>query len=339
VVYKHPISIDQDACCLDEYHQIPIENFKSSYRTEDINCYLVNNVRLHGLTGPMGLVGVGTLLQSQPPGPDRDNICHSVELHRQNVMNKPVRLCGQYAIATHASFRNYFHYHVDVLSNILFFKKIKKLIKYNRIRLILPVLSGWQVKAMSHLKVDADDIIFLNDLDCYYEITKALILPYYSPRNLLMDPYVSNVFRKIKENLAQSYQSNRKCRVYISRANVTTRKIVNERALFNLLSRYGFIFFNSDDYEYNEAVRLFSDAEIIVGPHGAGLTNAGFMSPGGRVVEILTIPIPLPYFNHLSHISRLAYYPYLPLISDKFIEENIVLDLNRFAKFLEKIIF
>jgi len=34
-------------------------------------------------------------------------------------------------------------------------------------------------------------------------------------------------------------------------------------------------------------VRLFSEAEIVVGPHGAGLTNVMFMPTGGLLVELL----------------------------------------------------
>jgi capsular polysaccharide biosynthesis protein len=38
---------------------------------------------------------------------------------------------------------------------------------------------------------------------------------------------------------------------------------------------------------FEEQVRLFRNAEVVVGPHGAGFTNLIFSKPGTRVVEIL----------------------------------------------------
>jgi capsular polysaccharide biosynthesis protein len=35
-----------------------------------------------------------------------------------------------------------------------------------------------------------------------------------------------------------------------------------------------------------DQISLFADAEVIVGPTGAGLTNAVFAAPGSKVVEI-----------------------------------------------------
>ena len=35
-----------------------------------------------------------------------------------------------------------------------------------------------------------------------------------------------------------------------------------------------------------EQVRAFAEAECIVGPHGAGLTNLAFAAPGAAVVEL-----------------------------------------------------
>jgi capsular polysaccharide biosynthesis protein len=36
----------------------------------------------------------------------------------------------------------------------------------------------------------------------------------------------------------------------------------------------------------SQQVEAFSNAEIILGPHGAGLTNIMFCNPGTKVIEI-----------------------------------------------------
>jgi capsular polysaccharide biosynthesis protein len=37
---------------------------------------------------------------------------------------------------------------------------------------------------------------------------------------------------------------------------------------------------------FADQVRLFSEAEIVVGPHGGGLTNTVFSQPGTTVIEV-----------------------------------------------------
>lgn len=41
-----------------------------------------------------------------------------------------------------------------------------------------------------------------------------------------------------------------------------------------------------EDFPVEEQIRLFSNAEVVIAVHGAGLTNINFCSPGSRVVEI-----------------------------------------------------
>lgn len=71
-------------------------------------------------------------------------------------------------------------------------------------------------------------------------------------------------------------QSNRKRRVYISRAKAKTRRVLNEQELLPLLDRYGFEVVRAEELTYQQQVQLFYEAEAVVAPHGAGLTNLLF---------------------------------------------------------------
>ncbi|GGJ01955.1 hypothetical protein GCM10008995_09660 [Halobellus salinus] len=65
-------------------------------------------------------------------------------------------------------------------------------------------------------------------------------------------------------------------RIYVSRADAQDRRIRNEDALMSMLNDYGFERIVPGEHTFEEQVRQFSDAEIVLGPHGAGLTNAIF---------------------------------------------------------------
>jgi hypothetical protein len=79
-------------------------------------------------------------------------------------------------------------------------------------------------------------------------------------------------------------QSNRKRRIYISRAKAKTRRVLNESELLPVLDRYGFEVVRAEELSYQQQVHLFYEAETVVGPHGAGLTNLLF-SEHCRVLE------------------------------------------------------
>ena len=74
---------------------------------------------------------------------------------------------------------------------------------------------------------------------------------------------------------------------YISRTLPSARVIANEEELLPGLLEMGFRICHLEKMPFEEQVRLFQNAEMVVGPHGAGFTNLIFSKPGTRVVEIL----------------------------------------------------
>lgn len=65
-------------------------------------------------------------------------------------------------------------------------------------------------------------------------------------------------------------------RLYVSRADAPKRRVLNEEELVSRLEPYGFERFVPGEHSFAEQVRRFSNVELILGPHGAGLTNVIF---------------------------------------------------------------
>jgi capsular polysaccharide biosynthesis protein len=74
-------------------------------------------------------------------------------------------------------------------------------------------------------------------------------------------------------------------RLYVSRADAADRRVRNEADLVDALDDYGFERIVPGDHSFTEQVRRFSEAEVVVGPHGAGLTNLIF-TPSATLVEL-----------------------------------------------------
>lgn len=84
-------------------------------------------------------------------------------------------------------------------------------------------------------------------------------------------------------------------RIFISRRNASSRRILNEPEVESLLNDWGFESVQLEAFTVREQMALFAAAEIIVAPHGAGLANLSFCKPGANVIELHTEA----YFNAL----------------------------------------
>src|SRR5262249_3411263 len=87
--------------------------------------------------------------------------------------------------------------------------------------------------------------------------------------------------------------------IYISRSKAHKRRLINEDQVVKFLSAYDFRAYVLEQMSFEEQVRLFHQARMVVAPHGAGLTNMIF---AGQipVLEILGLQ-PIPVFCFLTH--------------------------------------
>lgn len=75
-------------------------------------------------------------------------------------------------------------------------------------------------------------------------------------------------------------------RIFISRKDSGVRILHNEDDVFALFEVHGFKKYIMTDLTFLQQVELFSNAEIVVGAHGAGMTNIMFCRPGTKIFEI-----------------------------------------------------
>ena len=112
---------------------------------------------------------------------------------------------------------------------------------------------------------------------------------------------------ELMPKIVQDHPKMRK-RLYISRADATTRRVLNERELVDCLSSFGFSTVTLFDKSVSEQATLFASAELIVAPHGSGLTNLVYCDPGSTVIELFSPTFINPIFWTLSETLGLEYY-------------------------------
>jgi hypothetical protein len=72
-------------------------------------------------------------------------------------------------------------------------------------------------------------------------------------------------------------------RLYIPRT--TTRRIINEQILIEILNQHGFQVF--DPPQHDDPFNYFARAAIVVGGTGSGFANLAFCQPGTKVLELI----------------------------------------------------
>jgi capsular polysaccharide biosynthesis protein len=115
----------------------------------------------------------------------------------------------------------------------------------------------------------------------------SLVVPSFhgAPRNV---PPSAIEFLREQFLASSSSMPKTRRRVYVSRSRASGRKIANEEEILPILTSRGFVYSELEEMSLRAQIELFSEAEAVVAPHGAGLTNLIWCTPQTRVLEIFS---------------------------------------------------
>jgi len=95
-------------------------------------------------------------------------------------------------------------------------------------------------------------------------------------------------------------------RILISRGNAVGRCITNEAEVLALLTSYGFKSYVTDALSFADEVRLFSQAEAVIGTHGSGLINMIFATKKPIILDLYSACYTESFFQATSSLG----FPY-----------------------------
>ncbi len=168
----------------------------------------------------------------------------------------------------------YFHWVAETLTRL---ESVEKYIERTgrKPKLIVgPDLNSFQAESLALLGYDRDDLVHWRSAYCEVE---RLVVP--SMRREIDPPNPSpfshwwlrnTLRRRALDEIDTSRFSNR---VYISRNDADTRRVLNESDLATVLDKYGFETYQLSKMKVEETIALFAQADCIVAPHGAGLAD------------------------------------------------------------------
>ena len=95
--------------------------------------------------------------------------------------------------------------------------------------------------------------------------------------------------------------------IYVARTDATARTMQNEAELIDLLQREGVRIIVPGALSVVEQIAAFRAARLVIGSHGAGLSNLVFSRSGSFVYEMLPSHYPNVAFNRLAQAAGLNY--------------------------------
>jgi capsular polysaccharide biosynthesis protein len=97
-------------------------------------------------------------------------------------------------------------------------------------------------------------------------------------------------------------------RIYVARTDAPVRRMRNEAALIEKLRDQGFHIVAAGALPFHDQVDLFRHAKLVIGPHGAGLSNIVFCEPGTFVYELVPAGYQNSCFTILADLAGLPYW-------------------------------
>ena len=120
-------------------------------------------------------------------------------------------------------------------------------------------------------------------------------------------------------------------RIYISREDATRRRVHNFDEVHELLQSFGFAEYKLSDHSVREQVALFANADVIVSPHGAGLTNIIF-STSASIIELFGETKKSTYYR----LAEFMGHEYQPLPNSEY-KNDLIVDIRELEEKLNEV--
>lgn len=188
----------------------------------------------------------------------------------------------------------FFHWIADQLTKLQSAEAYQKMKGEKPTLLIESNPPSWKTETLELLGFDQSD---WQEWEGSVARCERLLVPSHRRLEHYISPNAIEWLRKrTLSNMEES--SNYSERVYVSREDASRRRVLNEMEIIDELSDSGYESYTLSDLSFREQVRLFTQAEVVLGPHGAGFTNTIFSND-------ITL---LEFFGSNQQSRSLCYY-------------------------------
>jgi hypothetical protein len=231
-------------------------------------------------------------------------------MHRRRL--PPVRhIVGKVAVITSIMHQNYYHWMFDILPRFKILQRSGLVPDYYSINTetsfqreslqVLGISSNRILSPTKNTHIEADELIIPSLLGPVFSLSPQAQACQYLQSTFLRNDKTRKPHRKL----------------YISRNDANNRRVINETELRDEVLDKGFEVISLSGVSLLQQVELFSEAKIIMGPHGAGFTNAVFCQPGSVLIEFLPEGYNVDCFERLARLVGMEYHAIMGTAGDE----------------------
>lgn len=183
---------------------------------------------------------------------------------------------------------NYYHWMVETVPKIRYLRAFESATQESVTVLVPANVPPFVDETLRLLGWPQSKVVYATDPA--YPV-QDLVIPSYPERRASDFKWMR---REILKPASIESKSDEGDRVYVSRSNAVERRVLNEDKVMDVLADYGFKRYCLENRSLLENARLFNQADLVIGPHGAGLTDIIF-SEDCTLLELFGDKIKQPY--------------------------------------------
>ena len=221
---------------------------------------------------------------------------------RRLSLPKAKAVRGQTLILASTGGDTYFHWMTDVLPRV----GLARRAGYDPASFDWVLVNGlihpFQREGLAQLKIPPNRCLAFHKKELVYEIEEA-VLPSLPAVPGVVPPetvdFLRNAFTSAKNSTGR--------KLFIGRGMAEHRSLIHEKEIAAQLQKRGFDSVDCGKLSVQKQAEVFSSADVVVGAHGAALTNLVFCRPGTRVVELFSPAYVNPCYRDLCVAAELRH--------------------------------
>lgn len=240
---------------------------------------------------------------------------------------RPLRVArrgGTVSSVQHLFANNHWHWTVDSLAQVW---SLERYMQGKALTLLMP--DSLPVGQREHLEMLLPENFRVEYVaaDAWVRCEHFVLPSYVSSRanGFLPDGYYGFLRERVFRHYGIERPAARTGRYYISRTGAAHRRVLNEDAVLEMLTRYGFECVRMEQMTFAEQVRLMRGAECLAGPHGAGL---GCMVYGEELKVLVLYPEAQPA-GYFYTMARGLGHRHFQTNADALEDDDFVVDLRQ----------
>ncbi len=262
---------------------------------------IANGVVWHDALNTLVLDAEGKVLSDHSTG------CDAV-LHTLRDGIDPCFTGGRAILLGARGAHNFYHWSVDIIPKLGLLKMAGLQMQSDDIYIVPFARSGFMIELLARFGISPDQLVQSEDISPYLCADELIVPRMCNRMGLGMGTWLPVFMREAMVEKCHPPQPPVR-KLFISRhANRADGRAINNRQEVEACFRsYGFEIVLPEELSVLAQASTFSQASVVAGVHGAGLTNLLYCSPGTKVIEFYGAHF-APCYQAICALSGLEYY-------------------------------